>query len=50
MSTNKPAPTTPPISADETFARLLHAWLDSRPRAYRPLQDAASAWLAAKGL
>lgn len=49
MSTNEPAPTTPPISADETFARLLHAWLNSRPRAYRPLQQAAEAWLIAKG-
>lgn len=41
---------TPSITPDETFARKLHAWLDSRPPHNRALQDAASAWLVAKNL
>jgi hypothetical protein len=46
-----PKPTPGPVQdADEIFAGQLHAWLDSRPRCYRPLQDAASAWLVAKHL
>jgi hypothetical protein len=47
----EPTPTPSPAgTADETFARQLHAWLNSRPRANRALQDEASAWLAAKNL
>lgn len=47
----QPTPTPgPPVTADETFARQLHAWLANRPHFYPQLRADAQAWLAAKGL
>jgi hypothetical protein len=35
---------------DTVFARQIHAWLNTRPRTNRQLQDNAAAWLVARGL
>ena len=41
---------TPSITPDESLARVLHAWLDSRPRINKQLVAAAETWLVAKHL
>lgn len=49
-----PSPTgvgpTPPITADEVFARTLNRWLAAHPHSYRDVQRDARTWLTAKGL
>jgi hypothetical protein len=40
----------PPADVDEVFAKLLHEWLDSRPRHYLTLREAVEQWLVGKRL
>ncbi len=47
----QPTPVPVPVAdADNTFAGVLHQWLDSRPRTQLRLQQAAGDWLVAKHL